>query len=210
MAKKLIGSAALTPSSDTGFDLTTKGDTHGFSDQNARIPISTNNFSLLCDSAEALGLKWAASPTSILSITGDILYASSANVLAKLDVGSNTEILTLAGGVPTWAAPETPTNIQYSVAVMSGVDFDFDSTDAVQTISISATTTFTGSNYAAGKSITLFITTDGTERDLAFPSGWIFQGTKPTSQVASKVGTLTLLCSSTTEASVRAAYAVEE
>jgi hypothetical protein len=92
---------------------------------------------------------------------------------------------------------------------MSGVDFDFDSTNAIQTISISGTTTFTGSNYAAGKTITLFITTDGTERDLAFPSGWIFQGTKPTAQAASKVGTLTLTCASTTEASVRCAYAVQ-
>ena len=45
---------------------------------------------------------------------------------------------------------------------------------------------------------------------LVFPGGWIFQGSEPTSQAASKVGTLTLLCSSTSEASVRAAYAVEE
>jgi len=37
--------------------------------------------------------------------TGDLLYASGATTLAKLAVGSNTEVLTLAGGVPTWAAP---------------------------------------------------------------------------------------------------------
>lgn len=37
--------------------------------------------------------------------TGDILYASGVNTLAKLPVGTNTHILTLAGGVPTWAAP---------------------------------------------------------------------------------------------------------
>jgi len=104
MVKKFIGSAALTPSSDTGFDLTTKGDTHGYSNTNARIPISTNNFSLLCDSAQSLGLKWASSPTSVLSATGDILYASGANTLARLAVGSNDDILTLAGGVPSWAS----------------------------------------------------------------------------------------------------------
>ena len=39
--------------------------------------------------------------------TGDILYSDSANSLAKLAIGSNTEVLTLAGGVPTWAAPAT-------------------------------------------------------------------------------------------------------
>jgi len=37
--------------------------------------------------------------------TGDLLYASGSTTLAKLAVGSNTQVLTLAGGVPTWAAP---------------------------------------------------------------------------------------------------------
>jgi len=36
---------------------------------------------------------------------GDILYASGATTLAKLAKGSDTEVLTLASGVPTWAAP---------------------------------------------------------------------------------------------------------
>jgi hypothetical protein len=35
--------------------------------------------------------------------TGDILYASAPNVLSKLSAGSNTQVLTLAAGVPTWA-----------------------------------------------------------------------------------------------------------
>ena len=107
MAKKLIGSAALTPSSDTGFDLTTKGDTHGFSDQNTRIPISTNNFSLLCDSAQALGLKWAASPTSVLSGAQDVLYSSAANTLARLAAGTAGKFLTTqgTGSDPTWTNP---------------------------------------------------------------------------------------------------------
>ena len=41
--------------------------------------------------------------------TGDILYASGATAISKLAVGSNTHVLTLAGGVPTWAAPAEPT-----------------------------------------------------------------------------------------------------
>ena len=142
----------------------------------------------------------------VMDTNGQILYYDSGR--QALDIGSTDQILEVQSGLPSWQ-DNIPKNIQYDVAAMSGVDFDFDSTDAVQTLSISANTTFTGSNYAAGKSITLFITTDGSLRTLAFPSGWIFQGTKPTDQAASKVGTLTLLCSSTSEASVRAAYAVE-
>jgi hypothetical protein len=40
-----------------------------------------------------------------MTATGDILYASGANTLAKLAKGSDTEVLTLASGVPSWAAP---------------------------------------------------------------------------------------------------------
>ena len=36
--------------------------------------------------------------------TGDILYASAANTLGKLSAGSNGQVLTLAGGAPTWSA----------------------------------------------------------------------------------------------------------
>ena len=41
--------------------------------------------------------------------TGDILYASGATALSKLAAGTDTHVLTLAGGVPTWAAPANPT-----------------------------------------------------------------------------------------------------
>lgn len=37
-------------------------------------------------------------------VVGDILYASTTTVLSTLGVGANGEVLTLAAGVPTWAA----------------------------------------------------------------------------------------------------------
>ena len=36
--------------------------------------------------------------------TGDIIYSSATNTLSKLSVGSTGQVLTVAGGVPTWAA----------------------------------------------------------------------------------------------------------
>ena len=39
--------------------LTTKGDTHGYTTENARVAIGTNTQVLTADSTEALGLKWA-------------------------------------------------------------------------------------------------------------------------------------------------------
>lgn len=40
--------------------------------------------------------------------TGDVLYASATNTLSKLGIGSSNQVLTVSGGVPTWATPATP------------------------------------------------------------------------------------------------------
>ena len=47
--------------------LTTKGDTHGYTNTNARVPIGINNQVLQADSGEALGLKWATLANGSLS-----------------------------------------------------------------------------------------------------------------------------------------------
>jgi len=43
--------------------------------------------------------------------TGDILYASATNTLSKLAAGTNGYVLTLSGGVPTWASTASSTTI---------------------------------------------------------------------------------------------------
>jgi hypothetical protein len=50
---------------------------------------------------------------SLLDATGDILYASADNTPVRLGIGSSAQVLTVAGGVPTWATPAatTPTFI---------------------------------------------------------------------------------------------------
>jgi len=45
---------------DSGEDLTTKGDLHGFSTINDRFPIGVNNQVLTADSTQSFGIKWAA------------------------------------------------------------------------------------------------------------------------------------------------------
>jgi hypothetical protein len=52
----------------------------------------------------AVGVAYGGTAISSYA-AGDILYASGATTLAKLAKGSDTEVLTLASGVPTWAAP---------------------------------------------------------------------------------------------------------
>jgi len=70
MPVKLLGSVGLAPGTDTGTDLTTKGDLHGYSSSNTRIPIGSNDQVLTADSGESLGLKWATAGGG--AVTGSI------------------------------------------------------------------------------------------------------------------------------------------
>lgn len=53
--------------------VTTKGDLLGYSTVPARVPISTNGFVLTADSAQALGLKWAANAAVTAAADAQIL-----------------------------------------------------------------------------------------------------------------------------------------
>ena len=39
---------------------------------------------------------------TLLTTTGDTVYASSANTPARLAIGTTNQVLTVSGGVPTW------------------------------------------------------------------------------------------------------------
>lgn len=41
----------------------------------------------------------------LLTTTGDTYYASAAGTPARLGIGSTSQVLTVSGGVPSWAAP---------------------------------------------------------------------------------------------------------
>jgi hypothetical protein len=47
----------------------------------------------------------AAGMTNPMTTTGDIIYSSPGSTPVRLGVGSTADVLTVAGGVPTWAAP---------------------------------------------------------------------------------------------------------
>jgi hypothetical protein len=61
------------------------------------------------DSTGTVALTSGVINNSLLSATGDSIYASSANTPARLAVGTTGQVLTVAGGVPTWATPAAGT-----------------------------------------------------------------------------------------------------
>jgi len=61
------------------------------------------------DSTGTVALTSGVINNSLLTTTGDTIYASSANTPARLAVGSTGQVLTVAGGIPTWATPAAGT-----------------------------------------------------------------------------------------------------
>jgi hypothetical protein len=81
-----VNSGATAPEWATTADqtpLTTKGDLFGFDTADARIPIGTNGHVLTADSAQSLGLKWAAPAGGgkVLQVVGasTTTYTTSSN-----------------------------------------------------------------------------------------------------------------------------------
>ena len=67
---------------------------------------------------------------TLTTTTGDLIYASSANTPARLAIGSTNQVLTVSGGVPTWAAASSGGWTSLGTATLSS---------SVTTISFTAT-----------------------------------------------------------------------
>jgi hypothetical protein len=50
-------------------------------------------------------LASAAIPKSTVTTAGDVIYATGSSAVTRLGVGSTGQVLTVAGGVPTWSTP---------------------------------------------------------------------------------------------------------
>ena len=88
----------LNPSTTLG-DIEYRSST---SNTNSRVGIGSSGQALTVVAGVP---SWAASATSVLTTTGDTLYASAANTLARRAIGSTGDVLTVSGGLPTWATP---------------------------------------------------------------------------------------------------------
>lgn len=76
-----------------------------------------------------------------LTTTGDIYYASSANTPARLGIGSTGNVLTVAGGVPSWAAPAAGGKVLQVVQATASTNFNTTSTTYVDVTGLSVSIT---------------------------------------------------------------------
>jgi len=100
----------------------------------------------------------------------------------------------------------TANTISYSATV----DLDMASRNGGYfTINLTGNLTFTTSNRAAGRTVTLRLICDATQRTLTVPAGWVFVGTKPANIAASKTAILSLSFFGTADSDCVAAYGVQ-
>lgn len=107
----------------------------------------------------------------------------------------------------------TLTNGQGFIAAqqaLSGTNISIDfNAAALKALTLSGNTTFTTANLAAGISVSMMVTADGTNRTLTFPAGWIWVSLTPATLNANKNAVLSLISRSSTDANVYAAWAVQ-
>ena len=118
---------ALNPSTTLG-DIEYRSST---ANTNTRLGIGTSGQGLQVVAGVP---SWAATSTSTLTTTGDLLYASAANTLARRAIGSTGDILTVSGGLPTWATP-TATADNFSLLNTGGTSLSGSGTITVSGIS---------------------------------------------------------------------------
>lgn len=80
----------------------------------APTPLGIPKYNTSADAPSGLGFNAAMDavdaliagriPKSLVTTTGDMIYASGASTPARLPIGSSNQILTVSGGVPVWAA----------------------------------------------------------------------------------------------------------
>tara|TARA_R110000803_G_scaffold58724_2_gene116911 strand:- start:122 stop:1843 length:1722 start_codon:yes stop_codon:yes gene_type:complete len=89
------------------------------------LPLGTGTTGTLATTRGGTGL--------ISYTTGDIIYSSAGNTLAKLGIGTAGQVLTVAGGVVSWATPTTGDIT--SIASGSGITIT-DGTGPIPTVAI--------------------------------------------------------------------------
>ena len=137
--------------------LTTKGDVHTYSTTDARLGVGTTNQTLIVDSTQTTGLKWAASPQSTLSAKGSLVSASAANTLAELTVGSDGQMLvansTATSGLKWTGGVYTAKTASYTFADGDQGNIFSMNNAATQQFNIPTDATF---NFAVGTEINVF------------------------------------------------------
>jgi hypothetical protein len=174
--------------------LTTKGDTHGYTTENARVPIGVDSTVLTADSTEALGLKWAAAAAGFSAPTLGDTVINSGSTNATINDLSLTDLGRIQRD-------------QNTLSTTGTVDLDFTANELNLMPAMTGAVVFTGSNYVAGGSKKIIIVGGAsTGYGFTFPASWNFAGDVPTDLISGKYAIMTLTSTTTAEGGVIVDY----
>jgi len=168
------------------------------------------------DDADALKLNLAGGTlTGALVLSGAPTTGLNPATKTYADAGDALN-LPLAGGTLSGALTVQAALSAYQLSLPAATltyaattDIDFTGR-AYQIVALTGNVTFTFSNLAADRAVTLEIQADSSTRTLAFPAGVRVVGTAlPASLAANKIAIVTFRSNGTTAANVRAAISVE-
>jgi len=130
-------------------------------------------------------------------------------ILAGSTVGTAGSVLTSTGSGLSWTAKQEVISFD-TITYSASINLDMLTLDQkYRTISLTGNLTFTSSNRAIGRMVSLRLICDGTNRNLTFPAGWVFIGDKPSSISSSKSAVLSITFYGTSDNDCIAAYSVQ-
>ena len=111
--------------------------------ENSTSSTSTTTAAVPSSVKSAYDLAAAAIPKSTVTTNGDLIYATGSATVSRLGIGSSGQVLTVSGGIPSWATPssssptyvgcrltksadQTISNATFTAISFNGEDFDTD------------------------------------------------------------------------------------
>jgi hypothetical protein len=135
----------------------------------------------------AIGANYGGTGQASYAV-GDLLYASTTTALSPLHAGTNGYVMTMVGGLPTWAAAPYVAKRTQTPTYAASLGVSWASAD-VTNVTLTGNITITNSGAVDGQTLVLYVTQgDSGSYTLTFATGTAFNTTITATTLSTAVG----------------------